>query len=159
MKLGKGKLAIVAVLLTLLAASTIAFALWSMTKPIDNSIVIVGTYGFELFTDEACTQPFSGTLEYGEITRYDVWKNGPRLWGKNTGDDLISVTWNVTTFPTGVIQEIYDPYNGNPEWIQNEQQTWASGYKQCMQLDLVLSLAGHALGTFTWTTTFYAKQA
>ena len=152
------KIALVA-LLTVLAASTIAFAFWSLTKPINNNIIIVGTYGFELFTDQACTQPFSGTCDYGEVTRLTTWINGPRIFGKNVGDAPIIITWNVATLPTGIIQQIFDPYNGNPEWVQNEQQIWQPGYSQCMQLDLVLSLAGHALGPVSWTTTFYAQQA
>lgn len=151
------KLALFA-LLTILAAATVAYAFWSLQKPINNSVVIIGTYGFELYYNEACTMPFSGTIAYGEITRYDTWKNGERLWGKNIGDDPIIVTWNASAFPTGVVQKIFDPYNGNIEWVQNAAQTWQPGHKQCLQFDLELSLAGHALGTFTWTTTLYARQ-
>lgn len=152
------KKVIIATALIMVAASSLAFAFWTITKPVENSIIIVGAYGFELFSDPACTVPFSGTISYGEVVRLDTWINGPRIFGKNVGDVPIIVTWNTTTFPTGIVQKIFDPYSGNPEWIQNEQQTWQSGYSQCMQLDLEMNLAGHELGTFTWTTVFYAKQ-
>ena len=156
MKLSKKLIATVT--LIMVAASSLAFAFWTISKPVQNSIIIVGMYGFELYSNYECTIPFPGSYAYGEFTRADVWVNGPRIFGKNVGDVPIVVTWNTTTFPTGIVQKIFDPYNGNPEWVQNEEQTWQPGYSQCMQLDLELNLAGHELGTFTWTTIFYAKQ-
>jgi archaellum component FlaG (FlaF/FlaG flagellin family) len=156
----KLKISIALVLVTVLSAG-LTYALITIEKPVTHKIEILGTYNFQLFKDEECTQEFEpAVLNYGQVHR-DATQKTPipaTFWVKNTGNDPIYATWNTTDLPSGWSLINTNPYTSNDNWNANAELEFQPGDTRCCKFTVYFDLTSYPIGEVSWTTTFYAHD-
>ena len=138
----------------------VGFAVYTTTQPIPNSITIMGSQSFKVYTDAAHTIVYAGqTLNYGQVLQSATNDNGPPItfYCVNTGQMSLQVSFNSTALPNGITWAVEYSTNGFATYqplTPNTAVTVPAGGE--IDFGFNLNLASPAFGTYTWTTTIYA---
>lgn len=120
--------------------------------PIQHNVLVTGIYKFTIYQDEACTTELTSL-------NWTVCRNGlphyKTIYAKNTGNELMSISWNSTNTPSGVTLTMTLSGTSFP------QNTILGLGPANVKRDIQLSLSidpSVPLGALTFTTIFYGHD-
>lgn len=141
----KEKFAIVAlVLIACLMGLVIAQLI--MTREITTNVIVTGVYDFQVYEDTGCTIPCV-------VVNWSICRNGEAhdqtIYVKNTGNDMLYVSWNTTGMPADMTLTADD-------WVENSKTGFNAGTKRDFRMHLSTTAP---VGEYSFTLTFYAWES